>query len=179
MQSQSETHTSAETHKPAAKASSAATLPISIAAALALITAIMGGTITHLDSWYYSLKQPGWAPPDYMFAIIWTGIFAMIAIAGVLAWEGARKRSEAETLLGMFAFNGFLNLCWSFIFFRMQRPDWAFYELIILWLSIAALILFVRRFSKGSALLLLPYLIWVSIAGALNYQVVQLNGPFG
>jgi tryptophan-rich sensory protein len=61
----------------------------------------------------------------------------------------------------------------------MQRPDLAFYELILLWLSILALILFCGRFSKLSAGLLLPYLIWVTIAGVLNYQVVQLNGPFG
>jgi translocator protein len=157
----------------------AGTLPIIIAAGLALITAIIGGTITHLDAWYYSLKQPDWAPPGLAFPIIWTAIFAMIALAGLQAWRAAPRQRDAETLLGMFAFNGFLNLLWSFLFFRMQRPDWAFYELILLWLSIAALILFTRRFSKSAALLLMPYLIWVSIAGVLNYQVVQLNAPFG
>jgi translocator protein len=153
--------------------------PIVIAGTLALCTAVVGGTITVLDSWYYSLKQPAWAPPDYMFGIIWTVIFALIALAGVLAWEKAPSRRVAETMLGMFALNGFLNLLWSFLFFRMQRPDLAFYELIVLWLSILALILFCGRFSKLSALLLVPYLVWVTTAGVLNYQVVQLNGPFG
>jgi tryptophan-rich sensory protein len=153
--------------------------PILIAGTLALITAIVGGTITVLDGWYYALQQPGWAPPDYMFAVIWTVVFALIAISGVLAWEKAPTRRDFEIALGLYALNGFLNLGWSFIFFRMQRPDLAFFELIALWLSIAALMVFLRRFSGLSAALLLPYIIWVSIAGVLNYQVVQLNGPFG
>jgi translocator protein len=153
--------------------------PIMIAGTLALVTAIVGGSITVLDTWYYSLKQPGWAPPDYMFGVIWTAIFALIAVAGVLAWEKAKTRRDVEITLGIFALNGFLNLGWSFIFFRIERPDIAFYELIALWLSVLALILFCGRFSKWSAILLLPYLAWVTTAGVLNYQVVQLNGPFG
>jgi tryptophan-rich sensory protein len=153
--------------------------PIIIAGTLALVTAVVGGSITVLDEWYYSLQQPAWAPPDYMFGIIWTSIFAMIAVAGVLAWEKAPTRRDTEISLGLFALNGFLNLGWSFLFFRLHRPDLAFYELIALWLSVLILILFCGRFSKWSALLLVPYLIWVTIAGALNYQVVQLNGPFG
>jgi translocator protein len=153
--------------------------PIVIAASLALITAVVGGSITVLDEWYYSLEQPGWAPPDYMFGVIWTAIFALIAVAGVLAWEKAPTRRDVEITLGMFALNGFLNLGWSFLFFRVQRPDIALYELVGLWLSILMLIVFCGRFSRWSALLLVPYLIWVTTAGVLNYQVVHLNGPFG
>jgi tryptophan-rich sensory protein len=153
--------------------------PIVIAGSLALVTAIVGGSITVLDDWYYSLQQPAWAPPDYMFGVIWTAIFAMIAVAGVLAWEKAPTRRDVEVTLGLFALNGFLNLGWSFLFFRLQRPDIAFYELIALWLSILVLIIFCGRFSKWSAILLVPYLVWVTTAGVLNYQVVQLNGPFG
>lgn len=154
-------------------------MPIVIAGSLALITAMVGGTITVLDGWYFSLQQPGWAPPPYAFPIIWTAIFALIAIAGVLAWERAPTRRDVEITIGLFALNGFLNLTWSFLFFRMQRPDLALYEMVALWLSIAGLILFCGRFSKPAALLLVPYLIWVTVAGALNWQVVQLNGPFG
>jgi translocator protein len=159
--------------------SRAAFLPIVIAGSLAFATAMVGGTITVLDDWYYSLQQPAWAPPGYLFGVIWTAIFAMIALAGMLAWQKAPTRRDVEISIGLFALNGFLNLSWSFIFFRMQRPDLAFYELILLWLSILALIIFCGRYSKLASLMLLPYLIWVTIAGVLNYQVVQLNGPFG
>ncbi len=156
----------------------AAIFPVIIAGSLAVITAVVGGTITVLDEWYFSLQQPEWAPPGYAFGIIWTAVFAMIALAGVLAWQRAPTRRDAEIAIGLFALNGFLNLGWSFVFFRMQRPDLAFYELVLLWLSILALIIFLSRFSKASAALLLPYIIWVTIAGALNWQIVQLNGPF-
>lgn len=156
-----------------------ALLPVSLAAGLALAVAIMGGTITVLDDWYYSLKQPYWAPPDFAYGVVWTVIFALVAIAGFLAWERARDRKTVETLIGLIAINGFLNLCWSFLFFRVQRPDWAFYEIIIFWLSILVLIIYCGRLSRTSAVLLMPYLIWVSIAAALNYEVIRLNGPFG
>jgi translocator protein len=157
----------------------AALFPVLIAGGLAIVTAFVGSTITILDGWYYTLLQPAWAPPDYMFGVIWTAVFALIALAGVLTWQSAPTRRDIEIALGLYALNGFLNLAWSFVFFRMQRPDLAFYELIALWLSILALILFCGRFSKGAAAMLLPYLIWVTIAGVLNYQVVQLNGAFG
>lgn len=159
--------------------SRAAFLPVMIAAAFAVLTALVGSTITVLGPWYYSLAQPDWAPPDYMFGIIWTAIFALIALAAVVGWRMAPTRRDAELMVGMFALNGFLNILWSFLFFRLQRPDLAFYELIALWLSIAALVWFCGRFSKPAALLLLPYLAWVTTAGVLNWQVVQLNGPFG
>jgi tryptophan-rich sensory protein len=61
----------------------------------------------------------------------------------------------------------------------MQRPDWAFIELILLWLSILVLIIYCVRFSRSAAALLVPYLAWVSFAGALNWAVVDLNAPFG
>jgi tryptophan-rich sensory protein len=154
-------------------------LPIAIAAVSAFAVAAIGGSMTVIDEWYFSLQQPAWVPPPYMFGVIWTAVFALIALAGVFAWERANSRREKEMLLGMFALNGFLNLLWSFLFFRLQRPDLAFYELIVFWISIAALIVICGRFSKLSSLLLMPYLIWVSIAGVLNYEVVRLNGPFG
>lgn len=153
--------------------------PILIAGALALVTASVGGTITVLDSWYYGLKQPGWAPPDYMFGVIWTVVFSLIALAGAQVWQKAPTRRDLEISLGLFALNGFLNLAWSFLFFWMRRPDFAIYELTVFWLSITALIAFCGRFSKLAAALLIPYLIWVSVAGVLNYQVVQMNGSFG
>ena len=64
------------------------------------------------------------------------------------------------------------------MFFRMQRPDWAFAELLLLWLSVAALIMVCRRYSRFAAAALVPYIVWVSIAGALNWSIVELNGPF-
>lgn len=154
-------------------------LPVGIAAFAAVIVAVLGGTITNLGPWYEGLAKPEWTPPRAAFPIVWTAIFALAAVAGVAAWRKAPNTRVADMLIGLFALNGFLNILWSFLFFRLERPDLAFYELIALWLSILVLVVYCWRLSRWASMLLLPYLAWVSVAGALNWEVVQLNGPFG
>ncbi|MDR7101575.1 TspO/MBR family protein [Croceicoccus sp. BE223] len=154
-------------------------MPIAVALLAALGVAFIGGSITDLGPWYENLAKPDWTPPRPVFPIAWTLIFALAAMAGVTAWRKAPNVQVSDTVIGLFAANGFLNILWSLLFFRMQRPDWAFYELIVLWLSIAVLIVYCWRLSRLSGLLLVPYLAWVTVAGALNWQVVQLNPPFG
>lgn len=154
-------------------------LPVMVATAAAICVAALGATITDLGPWYQALAKPDWNPPDVLFPMGWTLIYALITIAGITAWRAAPTSAAAEWVIGLFALNGFLNISWSLIFFRLQRPDWAFAELIVLWLSIMAMILYCHRFSKAAAWLLVPYLAWVSFAGTLNLAVVQLNAPFG
>lgn len=152
--------------------------PVMIAAGAALLVAMLGATITDLGPWYYSLAKPDWAPPDALYGAAWTAIFALTALAGVTAWRAMPDRRESEMLVGLFAFNGFLNILWSLLFFRLQRPDWAAVEVIVLGVSVAMLIAYAARRSRAAAALLVPYLVWVAIAGVLNWQVVALNGPF-
>ncbi len=154
-------------------------MPIAIAGLAAVVVAMIGGTITHLGPWYEGLAKPDWAPPRPVFPIAWTTILALAAIAAVSAWRAAATDKVSDTIVGLFALTGFLNLLWSLLFFRIQRPDWAFIEVIGLWLSILALVVYCGRHSKLAGALLLPYLVWVTIAAALNWQIVQLNGPFG
>lgn len=154
-------------------------LPAILAAVAAAIVAILGATITDLGPWYQSLEKPGWHPPDALFPIGWTLIYAFNTYAVVAAWRAAPTPKVSDTIIGLFALNAFLNITWSMIFFRIQRPDWAFVEVLLLWLSILALVVYCGRYSKTSALAFLPYLIWVTFAGALNWAVVDLNGPFG
>jgi tryptophan-rich sensory protein len=135
--------------------------------------------MTELGPWYRSLKQPVWTPPDWAFGAIWTTIFALTAMSAVTAWRSAPDESTGGTVIGLYAFNGFLNLLWSFLFFKLQRPDLALIEVGLLWLSVLAMIIYVRRFSGLAALLLLPYLVWVGVAAALNLAIVRLNAPFG
>lgn len=154
-------------------------LPVGIASLAALGIAFLGGTITDLGPWYESLAKPAMTPPRPVFPIAWTTIFALTAMAAVSAWRAAPNVRISDTVIGLFSLNGFLNILWSLIFFRMQRPDWALVELVVLWLSILLLIVYCGRFSRTAALLLMPYLVWVTLAGVLNWQVIQLNGPFG
>lgn len=154
-------------------------IPFTVAALAAMGVAALGATITDLGPWYQSLEKPSWNPPDVVFPIAWTTIFALVCVSAVTAWEKAQTSAKRDWVIGLFALNAFLNILWSLIFFRMQRPDLAFAELLLLWLSILFLIIYTGRISRLSSLMLVPYLIWVSIAGALNWQVIELNGPFG
>jgi len=153
-------------------------LPSALAAFAALAVAMLGMTITDLGPWYRSLEQPAWAPADPVYGAVWTLIFALAAASAVLAWRAAPTRREIETIVGLFALNGFLNILWSLLFFQVHRPDWALGELVVLWLSIVLLMVVTGRHSRPAALLLLPYLLWVSFAGWLNWEIVRLNGPF-
>ena len=152
---------------------------VAIAAAAAFAVAGLGALMTDLGPWYGQLVQPAWKPPDWLFGPAWTVIFALTAAAGVLAWEAAPTSATREWLIGAFALNGFLNVLWSLLFFRLRRPDWALAEVGLLWLSIVLLIALAGRQSRRAGWMLAPYLLWVSFAAALNWAVVRLNGPFG
>jgi tryptophan-rich sensory protein len=96
--------------------------PAAIAGLMAMVVALLGATITQIGPWYRSLLQPSWAPPDAAYGVAWTIIYASAAVAGVTAWLATPNWREREWLLGLFALNGFLNILWSLLFFRLHRP---------------------------------------------------------
>jgi translocator protein len=152
--------------------------PILIAALAASAVALLGATVTELGPWYQALRKPPWQPPDWLFGPVWTVIFALAALSGVIAWRKAPNRTAREWILALFALNGFLNILWSLLFFRLKLPDWALMEVVALWLSILLPIVVLARFSRSASVLLVPYLAWVTFAGVLNLSIVRLNGPF-
>lgn len=150
-------------------------LPIVVAAVAVLAMGAGGGLLTDLGPWYQDLVQPEWKPPDVAFGPVWTTIFVLAAIGGVLAWSAAESLADRRLILTLFGVNAVLNLGWSALFFQLKRPDWALAELVLLWLSILALIVGLKRLSLAASLLIVPYLAWVTFAGVLNYSIVQLN----
>ncbi|NQX95266.1 MAG: tryptophan-rich sensory protein [Erythrobacter sp.] len=154
-------------------------LPVIAATIAAFFVAFMGATVTDLGPWYQALIKPVWTAPDGLFPIAWTIIFALITVSFITAWRAAPTSRDAQGVVSLFALNAFLNICWSLLFFRLQRPDWAFIELGILWFSVLVMIVSCVRFSRPAAAMLLPYLGWLTYAGALNWAIVYLNGPFG
>ncbi len=150
--------------------------PIVAAALSASAVGGLGALTTDLGPWYYHLQKPRWQPPDWLFGPAWTLIFALAALAGVIYWKNRRRREDRLQIIAAFALNAFLNTLWSLLFFRLERPAWALYEVGFLWLSIVLLIVLLARGSRGAAWLLVPYLVWVSFASCLNWAIVQLNG---
>jgi len=152
--------------------------PVLIAAAVAIFIAGLGGTLTDTGPWYQGLRKPPWQPPDWLFGPAWTVIFALATVSAVYAWRSAGSRVQRESVIGLFAVNGFLNVLWSILFFALRRPDWALIEVVFLWLSILLPVAVFWRRARPASLYLLPYLAWVSFAAFLNFSVVRLNAPF-
>jgi benzodiazapine receptor len=139
-----------------------------------VVLGVAGGLFTQLGPWYDNLQKPSWKPPDWAFGPVWTTIFVLLSLALAYAWQSADASMKTALLVALLV-NGILNIAWSAIFFTMRNPTLALYELVAFWLSIVALLFVMSKISTTSLLLGLPYLIWVTIAGVLNYNIVQLN----
>ena len=121
-----------------------------------LTVAILGGLSTDLGPWYQALKEPFWKPPDIAFGPIWSTIF----ILSGMAWVAAKHCTSDLVILNrlniLFWVNGLLNILWSVLYFRLQRPDWSLYESVFLWLSVLAILLTIRKISPKYILYMLP-----------------------
>lgn len=151
-----------------------------IATIATLVVAFIGGALTRLDAWYFALKQPAFKPPDWVFGPAWTLLFILITVAAVWAWRAAQNLPGRRMwLVSFFTINAVCNIAWSGLYFFLRRPDWALIEVVFLWLSIVVLIAHLWPYCRRAALLLVPYLAWVSFAALLNWAAVRLNAPFG
>jgi len=149
-------------------------------------------------SWYKNLHTPGFNPPNWIFGPVWTLLFVLMGISLYLVWskkfvvanefKGKQNKiwnSLSKELLSgswqkanivlIFITQLVLNVLWSIIFFGMHSPGAAFFEILMLWFAILFTIINFYRVSKTAALLLLPYILWVSFAGILNCFIWILN----
>jgi benzodiazapine receptor len=136
-----------------------------------VVVAASSGVLFKPGAWYESLRKPRWTPPNWLFGPVWSVLYIMIAVAGWLVWRAAPD-SPAMWLWGL---QLVVNATWSGVFFGMRRMDLAFYDIGLLWILVAGFILTASGISGVAALLFVPYLVWVSIAGALNWTVWRMN----
>lgn len=155
------------------------TSTIVIAAAFTVFVAVCGGLLTKLTPWYYGLRFPSWKPPDWLFGPAWTVILSFACVAGTLGWDDAPNRQFRTWVVVLFGLNGFLNAFWSFLYFRLQRPDWALGEVILLQAINVSIAWLLYPVSPTASLCMAPYIVWVAFAGFLNVTIVRLNAPFG
>lgn len=141
------------------------------ACALAALT----GTLFRPGEWYERLAKPAWRPPNWLFAPVWSLLYLMIAVSGWLVWREAGFSGAAGSL-AIYALQLGLNAAWTPVFFGLHRIGLGFATICLLWLAIAATIAGFYPVSATASLLLLPYLVWVGFAAALNYAIWRLNG---
>lgn len=138
--------------------------------------ASVGGFFTApgVRDWYPLLRKPWWTPPAWVFGPVWTALYLSIAAAGFVAWRRSGFAGAKGAML-LFALQLVLNACWSWIFFGLRQPGWAFAEIVVLWGSILAAAIALYRVSRPAGWLFVPYLLWVTFAAVLNFEIWRLN----
>jgi len=143
-----------------------------------IAVSLAGGLITRpsIPSWYASLAKPGFTPPNWLFAPVWTLLYALMAYALWRVLSLPRNTPGRRAAIGAFFVQLALNSLWSFAFFGAQSPLAGLIVIAALNLAILATMSAFWRLDRAAALLLLPYLAWVAYATALNGAIWQLNG---
>ena len=132
-------------------------------------------TFPEITTWYAALAKPAWTPPNEWFGPIWATLYILIGIALFLVWRQGWDRRDVRFAIGIFAVQLVLNILWSLVFFGLHSILGGFIIIFLLWIAILANMVAFYVLSKPAGLLLVPYIIWVSIASYLNYSVMLLN----
>jgi tryptophan-rich sensory protein len=159
------------THLPA----STQTLGLAGWLVITFVAAAIGGAASvNAGLFYAQLVRPEWAPPSWVFGPVWTVLYIVIGIAAWLVWR-ADGFHAARGALSLFLVQLALNALWSWLFFGWHLGALAFADILLLWVLILATLIAFWRVRALAGWLLVPYLLWVSFASALNYAVWQLN----
>ena len=143
--------------------------------AICFIAAAIGSAASlQAGSFYTDLARPDWAPPPSVFGPVWSVLYALMAIAAWMVWRVAGF-AAARTALVLFLVQLAFNALWSWLFFGWRLGGLAFVDILVLWALILATLVMFWRIRPLAGALLIPYLLWVSFASALNYSVWQLN----
>jgi benzodiazapine receptor len=132
-------------------------------------------TLSQISTWYSTLSKPWWSPPNWLFGPIWTTLYILMGIALFLVWREGLHRRDVRFAILIFSIQLVLSLLWSVVFFSFHALFGSFIIVMLLWLAILANIIAFLIISKWAGLLLVPYIVWVSIASYLNYSVYLLN----
>ena len=126
------------------------------------------------SSFYNLLVQPDWAPPASVFGPVWTVLYALMGIAAWLVWRVGGFQGNRPALTWFLA-QLVVNALWSWLFFAWHLGAIAFANILLLALLVVGTLVSFWRVQRLAGALLVPYLLWVSFAAALNYSVWQLN----
>jgi translocator protein len=145
---------------------------------LALCLAVGGLSSTFplraIPTWYAALAKPPLTPPNHVFPVVWTVLYALMAVSAWIVWK-TRPSPCRRRGLRLFLVQLALNFLWTWIFFGAHQMLTAFVDLVALWVAILLTIHTFRKMSTTAAWLLAPYLAWVTFAGYLNFALWRLN----
>lgn len=144
---------------------------------LCLLAGIIGSVFTFsaIPIWYTGLSKPWFSPPNWIFGPVWTTLYVMMGVSFYLVWKTGTKKKGVPYALKLFLIQLGLNALWSILFFGLKNPWLAFSEILVLWTAIYLTINSFKKISPIAALLLIPYLFWVTFALLLNYSIAFIN----
>lgn len=143
------------------------TLPLFILGVVGI--GIVIGILTGPGEWYAALAKPDFNPPNWVFGPVWTLLYVLIGIVGWRVW------GHSPLLRVLWFIQMGLNFLWSPVFFGLQHPAGALAVIVVLLLTIVFFVVKSWKIDRPSALMFMPYLLWVTFATVLNLQIVQLN----
>lgn len=152
------------------------TFPLLLSIGITLLIGMIGGlvTATSVGTWYVELSKPDWNPPGWIFGPVWTSLYILMGIAAFLVWKQGSKK-PIKKAMWFYGIQLVLNMLWSILFFGLQNPQMAFFEIIVLLIMIIFTTLQFLKINKRAAILMIPYIAWVSFATLLNFTIWQLN----
>jgi len=159
------------------KGRSRAYVRLIIAVAICEGAGIVGSIFTTpaISTWYAGLRKPDFAPPNWIFGPVWTTLYLLMGISLFIVWKAGLDKIAVRRSVVVFGVQLVLNIFWSYLFFGLRSPLLGLIEIMVMWIAIALTIVFFLKVSKTAALLLVPYLLWVSIASYLNYLLLMFN----
>ena len=138
---------------------------------MAVVLTASIGAMFGPGAWYAALVKPSWNPPNWIFGPVWSTLYLLNAIAAWRVWRAGQSRLA----LCVWFVHLVPNALWSYLFFGAKRIDWALIDIILLSFSIVTVIALFFRRDRIAALMMLPYLLWVSFASVLTWTLFSLN----
>lgn len=150
-------------------------IAISVAVCLTIGFLSSYATQSSVNEWYLELNKPSFNPPNWLFAPVWTILYVMMGVAAGIVWAKGFYHIWVKTALYHFGIQLLFNALWSIIFFGFKNPFAALLVILSLLILLIFTIKWFKVVSNTAAYLLIPYLLWVCYATALNYKIWEMN----
>jgi benzodiazapine receptor len=132
-------------------------------------------TARGVREWYPLLQKPSFTPPSWLFGPVWLTLYLLMGVALYRVWVHGAHTRDGRWALAFFALQLLVNALWSYLFFGLRNPALGLAGIFLLWLLIVMTLVLFAKVDRPATLLLIPYLLWVSFAMALNYAIWSLN----
>lgn len=153
-------------------------LPVVIGVLICLAAGLLGSMVTMpaVESmWFIDLNKPVFQPPNWLFAPVWTILYILMGVAAGIVYVEGKNKMEGKTALILFAVQLVLNILWSFMFFGVHTLLGASVNIVLLWGTLLATIIYFFKLNRAAGWMMIPYILWVTFATILTITLFVMN----